>query len=301
MKKLSRKLFIACLAVAFAVIALGTSTYAWLVVSRTASVDPFEGSVKAGDGSIEVSIDDTNWKTSITSEDFTKLKSANFVSFNDVTYNGEKFKEFAIDSVNKTASLTDIGTLADTKDILGTAGILKFEFSVRLAQDSSNDTQELYLDLSNSLITEGNGNNSSWTPDKSVGDDIKQGTATEKFIVSNAARVMVKLGTDTAVILEKGADQDDNTAGLQTNTDTAGAMGYLKARTEITDSTKIPASTNYTTQAINGSTDIKLGTVSKTATKVTVIVWLEGYDYDCINALYKQILSVKLGLTLGEN
>lgn len=300
MKKLSRKLFIACLAVAFAVIALGTSTYAWLVVSRTASVDPFEGSVKAGDGSIEVSIDDTNWKTSITSDDFTNLKSANFVSFNDVTYNDDKFKKFAIDSVKKSASLTDIGTLADAKDILGTAGILKFEFSVRLAQDSSKDTEELYLDLSNSLITEGAGNNSSWTPDKTVGDDIKQGTATDKFIVSNAARVMVKLGTNTAVILEKGAGQNDNTAGLQTNTDTTGAMGYLKARTEIT-STNIPASTNYTTQAINGTADIKLGTVSKTATKVTVIVWLEGYDYDCINALYKQILSVKLGLTLGEN
>ncbi len=300
MKKLSRKLFIACLAVAFAVIALGTSTYAWLVVSRTASVDPFEGSVKAGDGSIEVSIDDTNWKTSITSDDFTNLKSANFVSFNDVTYNDGKFKKFAIDSVKKSASLTDIGTLADAKDILGTAGILKLEFSVRLAQDSSKDTEELYLDLSNSLITEGAGNNSSWTPDKTVGDDIKQGTATEKFKVSNAARVMVKLGTNTAVILEKGAGQNDNTAGLQTNTDTTGAMGYLKARTEIT-STNIPASTNYTTQAINGTADIKLGTVSKTATKVTVIVWLEGYDYDCINALYKQILSVKLGLTLGEN
>lgn len=300
MKKLSRKLFIACLAVAFAVIALGTSTYAWLVVSRTASVDPFEGSVKAGDGSIEVSIDDTNWKTSITSDDFTNLKSANFVSFNDVTYNDDKFKKFAIDSVKKSASLTDIGTLADAKDILGTAGILKFEFSVRLAQDSSKDTEELYLDLSNSLITEGAGNNSSWTPDKTVGDDIKQGTATDKFKVSNAARVMVKLGTNTAVILEKGAGQNDNTAGLQTNTDTTGAMGYLKARTEIT-STNIPASTNYTTQAINGTADIKLGTVSKTATKVTVIVWLEGYDYDCINALYKQILSVKLGLTLGEN
>ena len=300
MKKLSRKLFIACLAVAFAVIALGTSTYAWLVVSRTASVDPFEGSVKAGDGSIEVSIDDTNWKTSITSDDFTNLKSANFVSFNDVTYNDDKFKKFAIDSVKKSASLTDIGTLADAKDILGTAGILKFEFSVRLAQDSSKDTEELYLDLSNSLITEGAGNNSSWTPDKTVGDDIKQGTATEKFKVSNAARVMVKLGTNTAVILEKGVGQNDNTAGLQTNTDTTGAMGYLKARTEIT-STNIPASTNYTTKAINGPADIKLGTVSKTATKVTVIVWLEGYDYDCINALYKQILSVKLGLTLGEN
>lgn len=300
MKKLSRKLFIACLAVAFAVIALGTSTYAWLVVSRTASVDPFEGSVKAGDGSIEVSIDDTNWKTSITSDDFTNLKSANFVSFNDVTYNDDKFKKFAIDSVKKSASLTDIGTLAYDKDILGTAGILKFEFSVRLAQDSSKDTEELYLDLSNSLITEGAGNNSSWTPDKTVGDDIKQGTATEKFKVSNAARVMVKLGTNTAVILEKGAGQNDNTAGLQTKNDETGAMGYLKARTEIA-STNIPDSTNYTTQAINGTADIKLGTVSKTATKVTVIVWLEGYDYDCINALYKQILSVKLGLTLGEN
>ena len=110
----------------------------------------------------------------------------------------------------------------------------------------------------------------------------------------------MKLGTNTAVILEKGVGQNDNTAGLQTNTDTTGAMGYLKARTEIT-STNIPASTNYTTKAINGPADIKLGTVSKTATKVTVIVWLEGYDYDCINALYKQILSVKLGLTLGEN
>lgn len=298
MKKMSRKLFIACLAVAFAVIALGTSTYAWLVVSRTASVEAFTGEVKAGDGSIEVSADNgATWKTSIEKDDFDKkLKNANFKNFDDVTYNGTGFKNITIDSVKKEATLSDID--ASTEDKLAEAGILRFKFQIRLSKDSEKTSQKLFLDLANSKMTEGASNKKTWTPDKTVGTDIVKDTETSKFIVSNAARVMIKYG-DTAIVLEKGANQEENTAGLQSNTDDDGAMGYLKARTGIT-SEKITAPGTYTTTAINGTTNPELGNVTTTATDVEVTVWLEGYDYDCINALYKQILSVSLGFVLED-
>ena len=57
MKKLTRKLFISILSMAFAVIAIGTTTFAWITISTTAKVEEFSANVEAGAGGIELSWD----------------------------------------------------------------------------------------------------------------------------------------------------------------------------------------------------------------------------------------------------
>lgn len=281
MRKLSRKLVIACLAVAFAVIALGTSTYAWLVVSKTASVDSITADVKAGDGSIEVSktgVDGT-WKSSISSSDLTSELS-NF-EYDNVTYDGSSFKKINID-LNDGAKLTAVSN---------NKGILEFSFYIKLSQDSGEDSETLKLDLANcKLETIGS---TTWTPDKPVKIDDTNTISAEisDFKVSNAARVMVKYET-TKVILE-----NDVHPGLQANTEDTGAMGYLKSKTGLT-STQIAAPGTYSTTKLSSASYETLGEVTKNPTEVTVTIWIEGYDFDCINALYKQRLSVTLGFSI---
>ena len=56
MKNITKKLLVSILAVAFAVIALGTSTYAWFTLGGTVSTGQFSSKMVASEG-IEISID----------------------------------------------------------------------------------------------------------------------------------------------------------------------------------------------------------------------------------------------------
>lgn len=84
MTKLTRKLFISLLTVAFAVITLGTTTFAWFTLSSTAEIESFTAEVTAGDG-IEISLNGSVFKRTISnSEILTRIKST-FVKFDTVT------------------------------------------------------------------------------------------------------------------------------------------------------------------------------------------------------------------------
>ena len=55
-KNLTKKLFLSVLTLAFAVISLGASTYAWFVLSESASVQSFSGTVSAGESGLEIAV-----------------------------------------------------------------------------------------------------------------------------------------------------------------------------------------------------------------------------------------------------
>ncbi|MGI6728746.1 MAG: hypothetical protein ACOX5P_00560 [Bacilli bacterium] len=56
MRKLTTKLLFAIISAAFALVALGTTTFAWFTISNTASVSQFSAQVTAGQG-LEISLD----------------------------------------------------------------------------------------------------------------------------------------------------------------------------------------------------------------------------------------------------
>lgn len=299
MRKLSRKLFIACLAVAFAVIALGTSTYAWLVVSKTASVDSFSAEVTAGAGSLQVSLDeDGTYGPNIASSELTQFTTG--VKFKDLTLNSNdnKFYTISADTDNNDATLIEAGEASALKG----QSIVQFDFWVKLDNTAAaGTTKKLQLDLAKTTITPG-AEAYSWTPEYDVTSQkadfaLIKGTETTKYFASNAARIMIKLGDNNPVIVENNVN-----TGLQDNNATDGAMGYLKKslgkETSATITANSANSQDATHQLGNGFAD--LGEVSQTATKVTVTVWIEGFDFDCINAIYKQTLAATLGLTVTD-
>ena len=57
-KNLTKKLFLSVLTLAFAVISLGASTYAWFTMSKNAQINAFEAEVQAGEG-IEIAVTPT--------------------------------------------------------------------------------------------------------------------------------------------------------------------------------------------------------------------------------------------------
>lgn len=300
MRKLSRKLVIACLAVAFAVIALGTSTYAWLVVSKTASVEQFSANVKAGDGSLLISLDkdnDISWKTSLSAADIKGVIGSNF-TFEDVTYkNNDGFYEIEISS-NK-AELSD-SKIEESK--LLNSGVVQFTFYAKIEKGTSDTDQTLYLDLTNyaDMLTSNNAS-TSWAPAYSVADSSKSdyslvvGQTNSNYKACNAARIMIETSTKEYIF------ENDVNTGLQKSTESVGAMGYLKQALG-TGCTVEDNDAEYTTTVLNSAQALELGTLSKdgTALAITVTIWLEGYDYDCLNALYSQPIDVSLALKLNN-
>jgi hypothetical protein len=55
-KNLTKKLFLSVLTLAFAVISLGASTYAWFVLSEDANVEAFSGTVQSGTSGLEIAV-----------------------------------------------------------------------------------------------------------------------------------------------------------------------------------------------------------------------------------------------------
>jgi len=64
MRKLTTKLLFAIISAAFALVALGTTTFAWFTLTNEATISQFNAEITAGEG-IEISIDGTNYYTTI--------------------------------------------------------------------------------------------------------------------------------------------------------------------------------------------------------------------------------------------
>jgi len=84
MRKLTTKLLFAIISVAFALVALGTTTFAWFTLTNEATISKFKAQITAGEG-IEISIDGTNYYTTIPTNiiqaEINKLK----VTLKDIT------------------------------------------------------------------------------------------------------------------------------------------------------------------------------------------------------------------------
>lgn len=64
MRKLTTKLLFAIISAAFALVALGTTTFAWFTLTNEAEISQFDAQITAGEG-IEISLDNANFYTTI--------------------------------------------------------------------------------------------------------------------------------------------------------------------------------------------------------------------------------------------
>lgn len=291
MKKLTRKITLSLVAILFAVIALGTTTYAWFTLGTSATVSSIDGTVKAAEG-IEVSLDGNNWLTNLS------WSKAN------AQYKGTSIKD-------STITLSDIALKKGTTEFYGVDGnkvnvnssYLAFDLHIKV----SGETAGKKITVSNVEI---DSDAKDYTADVQT-TKLQIGTTYNVF-ACNAARLSfatVKDANETYVgtfergvakAAESGNNFDGGTAEKDGHAkEFVNAKGFTGANEMFTS---FDTYNNEATKTITGGVNnaIDLITTDLAATQVVrVFVWLNGFDGDCINAILGGSVSVSFQLNLA--
>jgi len=307
MNKLMRKLSISILAVVFAVVAMGATTFAWFTITNTARINQFDVYVTAGSGfEIAVTgIDGTPsaWKSTITE---TEVEAAigNVVLKDLTSTDGVNF--YPISKIGADVGVAGIDYTLGSKV---TDGYVEFEVHFRSKAQGT-----VALNMTETDITS--------TGKTKVADVAfaEAYTGNESFLATdnvtayamNAVRMAI-IETDTLILEKKAATGNvdgtlDNTRGFGKD-HTKGALAYYIAKNQI-DITGIDLSglaepitqefgdTAYTTKIA----DIATGPSNEWYTgKITVRIWLEGWDAECLNVIFNDHLKVNIQFEYTPN
>ena len=104
MKKITKKLLMAILSVSFALVALGTVTFAWFTLTNTATILPIDIDVSTDDG-LEIAMG----KLTINEEGIALANKAWFTELDEETFwiigtDGYNLDEFALENVTSKMS-----------------------------------------------------------------------------------------------------------------------------------------------------------------------------------------------------
>ena len=297
MNKLMRKLSISILAVVFAVIAMGATTFAWFTLTNTAKVEPFDMNITGGEG-VEISLDDgASWSSIISATDFVTLVKAQqtigtMPYLNAVTtengYSGFKL----IENIASTGVVT-----YKPVDAVKNVDYLEFKIMVRTA----NEGKAIYLSNSNTDIT---GTAFEWVADRTfipvTGTSVNAG-GTHSVNPADAARISFDNGASQYVFQAESS----STNTVVTSFDWEfGALNYYAISKNIDASTAtaptvtlptaIQLGSPYTANPIVTTTNLSDGYATAT---ITVHIWLEGWDTECYNSILGRLFSVEIGFT----
>ena len=315
MKKLTRKLFISILAAVFAVVALGTSTFAWITISNTATVNAFEGLVEAGDSGIELRLEGKNWTNSLT------LESADinqyFHAFADITSDdGINFNEYIITEGAKAEKQTvKRGNSQDGK-------FIEFDLQIRNPNKNAEGNLNVYVEDSKVEFHTINDSGQFTSDVKPAIDDQSN------VMVSNAARMSFDSDWLKNQQESESADRvaivyEQNVGGNQTegsNSNDGNTIGFsedgfayqylikkgFKPFTN-TEEGNLPDISGVTSDILKKGSTRKAGTTGKVQViqltddykigHITVRVWVEGWDNECHHNILSQSLSTKFSLS----
>lgn len=351
MRKLTSKLALLVLAVALAVVALGTTTFAWFTLGGNAQTETVTLDVSSSTG-LEISYDGLNYKNTLTMNDF---KAAAAVLSDSVTTNngaatgaGTITNNSGVSGAYSAITLSDVTTEDGIAFYKQVAGVLTaepstnhnfLEFNIWVRQTGTG-----YVKLDATLSSTAK----SWLPDATIAADTTtpaDGTPTlyaaqsltssltpVNTYAAKAARISITSGT-TTIATKIGtttttADPDTFPTGAYDATSTTNygasidyknnlALAYDMVKsyafgTQISgvdfalpDANAVKATNTtgyaYTIPLYAGtSTDTLPATTAVSnisTTSYVVRVWLEGFDYDCFNALLSGNLSVTLAFT----
>ena len=302
--KLTRKLMLSAFTLLFAVISLGASTYAWFVLSEKAEVKAFTGTVTSGTSGLEIAITDCSVTdpTKIAKESW---KATELDIMKDLA---SIFTEFDFDAVQNADPLNN-PTFSDINDAPVTANgkdgdYLQFKLWFRLA-DTNESTAEKYVYL-NDYTMDTTGVVDQWFVNKTYTrvDNKEQSQGTyATYYVSDAARITFtdctnELYLETPVL--KGGEGYES-VGKQPN----GALSYFNAIQDEKGDETLPE--QYTDPTYNEITPYdgktKIVTLNKTGNytgSTVVTIWIDGWDGECINAIFGQTLQVSFTFSLKE-
>lgn len=299
-KNLTKKLMLSVLTLAFAVVSLGASTFAWFTLSKDAQINQFEMSVKGGSG-LEMRVaklDGSNASAWYTSE----LPVSVIQQYANP---GEKLDAVTatLDGDKKVVSLKKLDGTA-VKPAYETGGTyVGFKVQFKLSDAADTTSYDLYL---NEYVLATKDTSVDWTSNiaykGALGDyaagDVKQ------YYVSDAARLAITTA-DAQYIYEStdNTGHAEYTTG-QPNADNA-AVNYYNAITSGEENDLDAADApQYATASLTAAQ--KLGAVGQCpdsqdyAFEITVYVWIEGWDGECINAIFAQTLQTQLSFQLPQ-
>jgi len=272
MRKLTTKLLFAIISAAFALVALGTTTFAWFTLSDTATVSQFNAQVTAGDG-IEISLDGNTYYTTIPDDVIQTAINKLNVTLEDITSpNG-------ID-MYRLGELTAI-TYNAAPGEGETNPYIEFDLWVR---SPSNATVNLHAVTFASTGVE-------WTPDATFTNakevPVTANDEPSTYYAHDALRLSIaeKLEEEEeeVKVVYEHPETETNTV-LGTSRSPNGMVDYyLKKNGEN-------LITSYSEVTLPGSTDLSaaaelLDLVENTPKIITVRIWIEGWDPDCFNSI----------------
>lgn len=316
MTKLRKKLLLSVLTLALTFIALGSTTFAWFTLGNNATANAFTGTVQGGQG-IDIAFVDSENLIESDVNNYKKYDWKRSIDLSEKVLPALTFKDLT------STDGRDIKTIAGAD--AGENDYVDVSFYVRSMGTLSALNLTSFIDV--------NSDNFTWNPDANVlAADSTEENIKYQFQVGNgvswnalnALRVSFTVGEATPAtnVFEFDFNNnhlyaDDSAAGL--------AKRYADAKKyDITcpESSAVLKDTNTikvgtSTDKINGNQQINITAVNllnKNAVnadkagsyeldgvtyniyKVTLRVWMEGWDGDCINAIFAK--KVKLGFAL---
>ena len=302
MTKLSRKLLISVFALAFALITLGASTFAWFTLTSVAEIDSLDMDIIAGNF-MEISLDGDVYKTFFTSDE---IKGA-IIEGDGV---GELRTLPRLDAV----TTTDGKTFLDLED-----GTTNSYLSFKIWFKSYEEGSMVYLDSGTEVAS----TSKLWKSDQRF--QYRGGTVEVNqelpIFAGNAMRFSIEETDNTHLapleegigmnIFELGHD-DVNTPDrrLDQETKTDGLLAYWLAKTEE----EIDVEEGFLPEVLDRS-HLGSAATAQIATTHQVVevegqntsyigfaivrIWLEGWDPDCFDAVLNSKMSITFSFSVA--
>jgi hypothetical protein len=311
MKKLTKKTLMAIFALVLAVVALGTTTYAWFTVGQEVSTEEFVMDVRSDEG-LEVhyiNSDGTSatddWTTHLTST-YLKTKMGGSTEydmdmagfkFGDATStNGRVFKSLNIDA-------TPVALVAVADNQASNSPVLEFRLEFR-TKASGKYVAWSEVNLASDAETWAPSRNFTHNKTSYGTDGLVTPSDSLAYYPHHAARVSVSNADDTVTKVYEDGTTDVNTVLSNGTPDfTKGAHGYFNALTGKSVQPAFVAAaetfTNKTTTGFSTALDNSSKYTGYYSTSVIVRVYLEGFDPDTINGILGGQLKITLKFRLA--
>jgi len=336
MTKVTRKLLLSVLSVVLTVVALGATTFAWFTITNVASVQAFDADFKANQG-IEIAIgdmstggyNDLNWVTNITAQ--------MVYDYINATHLGTGQTEFEFDHVTTEDGITfkKINSTYNFDTLPNRIGAGYLEIPLHFRSESAEAIELSLLSFMSSLQSwrvdvpfivglDSFGDpinlDPSSDPINVYGHDaIRVGFTAEEFVDNAGVREAQPLRT---TVFEKDASSTnyvlgggtlDLSGGLDYN-GAPGAVNYFYAKNSTLPQGAAAVTLPNTEVAINASNSTVLNLFryydvdgeqlyaehDPGATfygKLTLRIWVEGWDANAYNAVLGSTLTVELSFT----
>jgi hypothetical protein len=308
-----RKIILGILSVAFSLVTLTTTTFAWFTLTTRTTVDNFDFSVTLGT-ELEISLDGKNFTTEISSSALKEAIGSQLFLKDVTTMDGREFVAGVIDPVPAVANHDYVSLTVYFR-------ARRENQAVFLVDNNGIGLHygEVHSDLGTFFVSQGiDWKSSARFIYDELGTVIEPGTV-KKLYASDSLRIsFIEEKVDEEIL--GSADERPEEELVRTIYDpsenevrgfgkTYGAVGYWNAKhfyDKLTPPEEIPNTITSLTK-IQGDipTDYnsKIVALQKGAVvddkqyyygKATINIWLEGWDADCFNAILQDKIKIQL-------